>query len=116
MKIDLGHRKGAAFVWVADMDVDCDGLDYKCKVRRTLMSRRACYLIENIQYLLDKNQKNPDGQPQTNFGALAAYEVPFIVIPDKFGTTYQDMLPGNNIGAAIWCVITHSPSKMRVLI
>ena len=24
--------QGAAFVWVADMDVDCDGIDYKCKV------------------------------------------------------------------------------------
>ncbi|KAF3388302.1 Endo-chitosanase C [Penicillium rolfsii] len=68
--------EGAAFVWVADMDVDCDGLDYKCK-------------------------GNPDGQPQTNFGALAAYEVPFFVIPDKFGTTYANILPGNNIGAVI---------------
>ncbi|KAJ5087210.1 hypothetical protein N7456_010826 [Penicillium angulare] len=67
---------GAAFVWVADMDVDCDGLDYKCK-------------------------GNPDGLPQTNFGALAAYEVPWIVIPDKFGTTYENVLPGNNIGAVI---------------
>ncbi|KAJ5272895.1 hypothetical protein N7478_008020 [Penicillium angulare] len=67
---------GAAFVWVADMDVDCDGLDYKCK-------------------------GNPDGLPQTNFGALAAYEVPWIVIPDKFGTTYESVLPGNNIGAVI---------------
>ncbi|KAJ5168561.1 uncharacterized protein N7482_004155 [Penicillium canariense] len=69
-------NEGAAFVWVADMDVDCDGLDYQCK-------------------------GNPDGQPQTNFGALAAYEVPFFVIPDKFGTTYQDVLPGNNVGAVI---------------
>ncbi|KAJ5305147.1 ribonuclease H-like domain-containing protein [Penicillium atrosanguineum] len=68
--------EGAAFVWVADMDVDCDGLDYKCK-------------------------GNPDGLPDTNFGALAAYEVPWIVIPDKFGTTYQSVLPGNNIGAVI---------------
>ena len=24
--------QGAAFVWIADMDVDCDGIDYKCKV------------------------------------------------------------------------------------
>ncbi|KAF7718269.1 Chitosanase [Penicillium ucsense] len=71
-----GFSEGAAFVWVADMDVDCDGLDYKCK-------------------------GNPDGQPGTNFGALAAYEVPFIVIPDKFATTYQSVLPGNNVGAVI---------------
>ncbi|KAJ5688778.1 hypothetical protein N7462_003170 [Penicillium macrosclerotiorum] len=68
--------EGAAFVWVADMDVDCDGIDYKCK-------------------------GNQDGQAQTNFGALAAYEVPFFVIPDKFGTTYQSVLPGNNVGAVI---------------
>ncbi|KAJ5805961.1 uncharacterized protein N7503_003563 [Penicillium pulvis] len=68
--------EGAAFVWVADMDIDCDGIDYKCK-------------------------GNQDGQSETNFGALAAYEVPWIVIPDKFGTTYQSVLPGNNIGAVI---------------
>jgi chitosanase len=28
--------QGAAFVWVADMDVDCDGIDYKCTVCRQL--------------------------------------------------------------------------------
>ncbi|KAJ5666060.1 uncharacterized protein N7477_008508, partial [Penicillium maclennaniae] len=69
--------EGAAFVWVADMDVDCDGLDYKCK-------------------------GNQDGLPDTNFGALAAYEVPWIVIPDKFGTTYQNLLPGNNMFYGIY--------------
>ncbi|KAJ5720446.1 uncharacterized protein N7483_008380 [Penicillium malachiteum] len=68
--------EGTAFVLVADMDVDCDGIDYRCK-------------------------KNQDGQPQTNFGALAAYEVPWIVIPDKFGTQYRSVLPGNNIAAVI---------------
>ncbi|KAJ5383593.1 Fungal chitosanase [Penicillium concentricum] len=68
--------EGAAFVWTADMDVDCDGLDYKCV-------------------------GNPDGQPQTNFGALAAYEVPFIVIPDTFAGAYESALKGNNIGAVI---------------
>ncbi|CAP80409.1 hypothetical protein E8E15_009838 [Penicillium rubens] len=68
--------KGAAYVWIADMDVDCDGIDYKCK-------------------------GNPDGQHQTNFGALAAYEVPFFVIPDRFGTKYAKQLPGNNVGAVI---------------
>ncbi|KAJ5899353.1 hypothetical protein N7495_004097 [Penicillium taxi] len=72
----LNYSQGAAFVWIADMDVDCDGIDYKCK-------------------------GNEDGQSETNFGALAAYEVPWIVIPDKFGTTYQSALPGNNIGAVI---------------
>ncbi|KAJ5453105.1 Fungal chitosanase [Penicillium cf. griseofulvum] len=68
--------EGAAFVWTADMDVDCDGIDHTCV-------------------------GNPDGQPQTNFGALAAYEVPFIVIPDTFGNTYEKVLEGNNIGAVI---------------
>ncbi|EKV12501.1 Fungal chitosanase, putative [Penicillium digitatum] len=68
--------EGAAFVFVADMDVDCDGLDYECK-------------------------GNPDGQDETNFGALAAYEVPFYVVPDRFGHTFRHVLPGNNIGAII---------------
>ncbi|KGO72447.1 Fungal chitosanase [Penicillium italicum] len=68
--------EGAAFVFVADMDVDCDGLDYRCK-------------------------GNPDGQDETNFGALAAYEVPFYVVPDRFGHTFRNVLPGNNVGAII---------------
>ncbi|KAJ5290869.1 hypothetical protein N7478_000120 [Penicillium angulare] len=69
-------KEGAAFVWVGDMDVDCDGIDWQC-------------------------QGNQFGQPNTNFGALAAYEVPWIVIPDRFGTTYKSVLPGNNVGAVI---------------
>lgn len=72
----IGFSEGAAFVWIADMDVDCDGIDYKCK-------------------------GNPDGQSLTNFGALAAYEVPFIVIPHTFATTYKSDLPGDNIAAVI---------------
>lgn len=47
-------------------------------------------------------QGNGDGQRNTNFGALAAYEVPFIVIPDRFGTKYAKQLSGNNVGAVIW--------------
>ncbi|PYH40795.1 glycoside hydrolase family 75 protein, partial [Aspergillus saccharolyticus JOP 1030-1] len=69
-------RRGAALSWVADMDVDCDGIDYKCA-------------------------GNGDGQPQTNWGALAAYEVPFIVIPDTFLAANPDLLPGNNVAAVI---------------
>ncbi|KAJ5506381.1 Fungal chitosanase [Penicillium expansum] len=68
--------EGAAYVFVADMDVDCDGLDYKCK-------------------------GNPDGQDETNFGALSAYEVPFYVVPDKFAGDFGKQLPGNNVGAII---------------
>ncbi|KAF7136954.1 hypothetical protein CNMCM5793_006658 [Aspergillus hiratsukae] len=65
--------EGAAISWVADMDVDCDGLDSGC-------------------------QGNPDGQPQTNWGALAAYEVPFIVIPDKYlnGKMFYGILGDSN--------------------
>ncbi|OAQ69235.1 fungal chitosanase [Pochonia chlamydosporia 170] len=71
-----GFSKGAAYVFVADMDVDCDGLDYKC-------------------------EGNPDGQDETNFGALAAYEVPFVVIPDKFASEHSSELAGNNLVAVI---------------
>ncbi|KAE8356744.1 fungal chitosanase of glycosyl hydrolase group 75-domain-containing protein [Aspergillus coremiiformis] len=51
--------EGAAFSWIADMDVDCDGLDHNC-------------------------EGNPDGQDKTNWGALSAYEVPYVVIPEEF--------------------------------
>ncbi|KAJ3479879.1 hypothetical protein NLG97_g8206 [Lecanicillium saksenae] len=44
---------------------------------------------------------NDDGQGDTNFGALAAYEVPFVVIPDKFATEHQRELSGNNLVAVI---------------
>ncbi|CAK49178.1 uncharacterized protein An03g05260 [Aspergillus niger] len=69
-------NQGAALSWVADMDVDCDGIDYKCK-------------------------GNGDGLPETNWGALSAYEVPWIVIPDQFLTANEDLLPGNNVAAVI---------------
>ncbi|KIN03526.1 glycoside hydrolase family 75 protein [Oidiodendron maius Zn] len=71
-----GLSKGAAYVFVADMDVDCDGIDYKCK-------------------------GNEDGQDQTNWGALSAYEVPWVVVPDKFASKYSSALPGNNVAAVI---------------
>ena len=58
------------------MDVDCDGIDYKCK-------------------------DNPDGQSETDLGALAAYEVPYIVIPQKYVNTVMSALPGNNVVAVI---------------
>ncbi|KKK15912.1 hypothetical protein P175DRAFT_0498400 [Aspergillus ochraceoroseus IBT 24754] len=69
-------QTGSAIFWVADMDVDCDGLEYGC-------------------------EGNPDGQPLTNWGALDAYQVPFIVIPDKFLVANPDLLPGNNVAAII---------------
>lgn len=52
--------------------------------------------------LLTRCARKLNGQHQTNFGALAAYEVPFFVIPDRFGTKYAKQLPGNNVSAVIW--------------
>lgn len=69
-------KNGSAIVFTADMDVDCDGIDYKC-------------------------QGNPDGQKETDLGALAAYEVPYIVIPQKYVNTVMSALPGNNVVAVI---------------
>ncbi len=68
---------GAAFVFKADMDVDCDGIDYKCS-------------------------GNADGQPVTNWGALSAFEVPYIVIPQAFLEANPVAIPGNNVAAVIW--------------
>ncbi|KAL2849754.1 fungal chitosanase of glycosyl hydrolase group 75-domain-containing protein [Aspergillus pseudodeflectus] len=68
---------GAALVWTADMDVDCDGIDYKC-------------------------DGNEDGQALTDYGALSAYAVPFIVIPQEYVSSgNQDAIPGNNVAAVI---------------
>ncbi|KAE8416053.1 fungal chitosanase of glycosyl hydrolase group 75-domain-containing protein [Aspergillus pseudocaelatus] len=72
----LSFKEGAALSWVADMDVDCDGVNHKC-------------------------EGNGDGQPQTNWGALSAYAVPYIVIPDRFLVANKDILLGNNIAAVI---------------
>ncbi|KAL2822208.1 fungal chitosanase of glycosyl hydrolase group 75-domain-containing protein [Aspergillus cavernicola] len=69
-------QDGAALVWKADMDTDCDGINYKC-------------------------EGNLDGQPLTNWGALSAFEVPFIVIPDKFLQANPTAIPGNNVAAVI---------------
>ncbi|KAL3450373.1 fungal chitosanase of glycosyl hydrolase group 75-domain-containing protein [Aspergillus insuetus] len=72
-----GFDGGAALVWTADMDVDCDGIDYKC-------------------------DGDKDGQALTDYGALSAYAVPFIVIPQKYVSSgNQDAIPGNNVAAVI---------------
>ncbi|KAL5335224.1 fungal chitosanase [Aspergillus crustosus] len=71
-----GFDQGAAIVWTADMDVDCDGIDHTCT-------------------------GNPDGLPDTNWGALAAYAVPFIVIPDHYLQANEKTIPGNNVAAVI---------------
>ncbi|OJJ03264.1 hypothetical protein ASPVEDRAFT_63056 [Aspergillus versicolor CBS 583.65] len=69
-------QDGAAFVFKADMDVDCDGIDYKCS-------------------------GNADGQAVTNWGALSAFEVPYIVIPQAFLEANPGAIPGNNVAAVI---------------
>ncbi|KAJ1704935.1 hypothetical protein AFCA_005369 [Aspergillus flavus] len=72
----VSFKEGAALSWVADMDVDCDGVNHKC-------------------------EGNRDGQSQTNWGTLSAYAVPYIVIPDRFLAANKDILPGNNLAAVI---------------
>jgi chitosanase len=69
-------KNASAYVWTADMDVDCDGIDFKCS-------------------------GNTDGQKETDFGALAAFEVPWVVIPGSFVDKHSDELPGNNVVAVI---------------
>ncbi|KAL4736345.1 fungal chitosanase of glycosyl hydrolase group 75-domain-containing protein [Aspergillus similis] len=68
--------EGAAFVFKADMDTDCDGLDYRC-------------------------DGNADGKPLTNWGALSAFEVPYIVIPQAFLEANPTAIPGTNVAAVI---------------
>ncbi|KAL5360824.1 fungal chitosanase of glycosyl hydrolase group 75-domain-containing protein [Aspergillus floccosus] len=68
--------EGSALVWIADMDVDCDGINSECK-------------------------GSTASQTQTNWGALSAYEVPYIVIPDRFLSANKEMLPGKNVAAVI---------------
>ncbi|KAJ0416256.1 fungal chitosanase of glycosyl hydrolase group 75-domain-containing protein [Aspergillus carlsbadensis] len=69
-------QEGAAFIFRADMDIDCDGINFQC-------------------------DGNLDGQPLTNWGALSAYEVPFIVIPNRFLEANPAATPGNNVAAVI---------------
>jgi chitosanase len=69
-------KNGSAYVFTADMDIDCDGIDYKCK-------------------------GNGDGQAQTDYGALAAYEVPWIVIPESFVNSHSSMVGANQLVATI---------------
>ncbi|KAL2827883.1 fungal chitosanase of glycosyl hydrolase group 75-domain-containing protein [Aspergillus pseudoustus] len=71
-----GFSGGSAVVWTADMDVDCDGINYKC-------------------------DGNKDGQALTDWGALSAYAVPFIVIPQEYVAPNQGAIPGNNVAAII---------------
>jgi len=62
--------------FTADMDVDCDGVNYRCA-------------------------NNPDGQPLTSFGQLDASKVPFFVIPEKFYRSHKKHIKPNSLGAMI---------------
>ncbi|KZV87960.1 hypothetical protein EXIGLDRAFT_837880 [Exidia glandulosa HHB12029] len=68
----------SAFHYLADMDVDCDGVDFNCP-------------------------HNPDGQSDTSFGHLSAKQVPFYVIPVSFSEQQQNAgrLKPNAVGAII---------------
>ncbi|GAB1197267.1 hypothetical protein APSETT444_006560 [Aspergillus pseudonomiae] len=90
----VSFKEGAALSWVADMDVDCDGVNHKCEV----IGKPS---VTHLHPLICFFQGNQDGQPQTNWGALSAYAVPYIVIPDRFLAANKDILPGNNIAAVI---------------
>jgi chitosanase len=46
-------------------------------------------------------QHNPDGQPQTSFGALDARKVPFYVIPLRFARAQSSKIKPNALGAII---------------
>jgi chitosanase len=82
------------------MDVDCDGVNEKCEVTCPHTFYLPCTRPSDTV----GNQGNQDGQPQTNWGHLAAYAVPYIVIPDRFLTSNKEILPGNNVAAVIWYV------------
>ncbi|KAF7974240.1 hypothetical protein HWV62_13128 [Athelia sp. TMB] len=73
-------KTGSAYVFTSNMDIDCDGTDYQC---------------------LGNSENGDDGDAETAFGKLAAYETPYIVIPQAFQTKYAKALPGNNVVAVI---------------
>jgi len=66
----------SAIHYIADMDVDCDGVDENCP-------------------------NNPDGQSATSFGDLDASKVPFYVIPLKFHQDQADKIKANALGAIV---------------
>ncbi|KAF8218012.1 fungal chitosanase of glycosyl hydrolase group 75-domain-containing protein [Mycena galopus ATCC 62051] len=68
----LNFTNVSAFHFIADMDIDCDGL-----------------------------KGNQDGQTVTSFGALDATRVPYFVLPERFTTQYKSILKDNALGAII---------------
>jgi len=62
--------------FIADMDVDCDGVAYKCPGYSS-------------------------SQDETSFGALDATKVPYYVLPEKFTDQQKDNIKANALGAII---------------
>lgn len=67
------------------MDIDCDGVDWQCLYDPTGIA------------LTDSG--NPDGQPQTNWGHLSAYRVPWIVVPSS--AAHKLHIPKNALSIVI---------------
>ncbi|KAH7101840.1 fungal chitosanase of glycosyl hydrolase group 75-domain-containing protein [Auriculariales sp. MPI-PUGE-AT-0066] len=72
--LHLASELPNVITFIADMDIDCDGVNWKCP-------------------------GNPDGQAQTNWGAMDTYQAPWFVLPDEWYES-QGIVP-NNLGAVI---------------
>ncbi|KAJ7878937.1 fungal chitosanase of glycosyl hydrolase group 75-domain-containing protein [Mycena leptocephala] len=66
----------SAVHFIADMDIDCDGVDWNCT-------------------------GNSDGYPLTSFGALDAREVPWFVLPGSLMNINDTFFQPNSLGAII---------------
>ncbi|KAK7056744.1 hypothetical protein VNI00_002461 [Paramarasmius palmivorus] len=72
----LYMTNSSIFHFIADMDVDCDGVDYQCP-------------------------GNSDGDSATSFGHLDASKVPYYVLPGRFYEQYYPKILPNALGAII---------------
>lgn len=72
---DLAGLEGT-FSFMADMDVDCDGVAWQCPV--------CVSPVQESKILTrHRSQGNPDGQSETSFGKMDATQAPWYVIPEK---------------------------------
>jgi chitosanase len=67
------------------MDIDCDGVDWQCPY--------------NPLGITLTDSGNPDGQPQTDWGNLSAYQTPYIVVPNS--AVHKLFIPENAISVVI---------------
>ncbi|KAJ7576857.1 fungal chitosanase of glycosyl hydrolase group 75-domain-containing protein [Mycena floridula] len=70
--VDPANPKSSMYHFIADMDVDCDGVGFKCA-------------------------GNSDGNSETSFGHLSASDVPYMVLPMSMTGTISP----NALGAVI---------------